>query len=178
MALAAFGNAAIFAWTRWLDRPSMRAALLTGVLAGLAIGVKYPALVLAGLLGLGILAAGRGGWKPRVRDAAIFGLAALVAGGAWYARAYVHTGNPVYPFFRQVFGGSGIDEVLDPIKRPLAVTFWNMATALGPLTLQPDRFDSFSHQLGPAFLLFLPAILWMRPPRSGGDPGRRWAMRS
>ena len=37
--------------------------------------------------------------------------------------------------------------------------------ALGPLTLQPDRFDSFSHQFGPIFLLFLPAALLERPPR-------------
>ena len=77
----------------------------------------------------------------------------------------MHTGNPVYPFFRHAFGGAGLDEVLDPIKRPMAVTLWNVLTALGPLTLEPDRFDSFSHQFGPIFLLFLPASLLYRPPR-------------
>ncbi len=159
VALAAFGNAAILAWTRWNDRPSGRSAILVGVLAGLAVGVKYPALVLAGLLGLGFLARGK------ARHAALFGLVAAGVGGGWYARAFVHTGNPVYPFFRQVFGGSGIDEVLDPIKRPMAVTLGNLLTALGPMTLHPDRFDSLSHQFGPAFLLFLPALLWARPPR-------------
>ncbi len=55
--------------------------------------------------------------------------------------------------------------MLDPIKRPMAVTAWNLLTALGPMTLRPGRFDSFSHQFGPMFLLFLPALLWMRPPR-------------
>jgi len=71
----------------------------------------------------------------------------------------------VYPFFRQVFGGAGLDEVLDPIKRPMAVTAWNLLTALGPMTLQPERFDSFSHQLGPVFLLFLPGLLLEKAPR-------------
>ena len=99
------------------------------------------------------------------RHALVFGLVALAVGGGWYARAYVHTGNPVYPFFRQAFGGAGIDEVLDPIKRPMAVTAGNLLTAIGPMTLDPERFDSFSHQFGPAFLLFLPALLWSRPPR-------------
>ena len=214
VALAAFGNAAIHGWVRWRDRPSWRSASLAGALMGLAIGVKYPALVLGGLLGIGFLAGrrttlaagpsasplspgvrggaspvgteavlpfgdrptrpdplpgreGAGGWPLRsnLAHAILFGLVALVVGGGWYLRAYVHTGNPVYPFFRQVFGGSGIDEVLDPIKRPMAVTAWNLLTALGPLTLQPGRFDSFSHQFGPAFLLFLPALPWMRPPR-------------
>jgi hypothetical protein len=210
VALAAFGNAAIHAWICWRDRPSWRSSALAGALVGLAIGVKYPALVLGGLLGFGFLA-GRPRWpfnnsfpgsawecRPRrsasvfpsaaplgtqsvqdgiptrslgtiaesaVAHALLFGLVALVVGGGWYLRAYIHTGNPVYPFFRQVFGGSGIDEVLDPIKRPMSVTAWNLLTSLGPLTLQPDRFDSFSHQFGPMFLLFLPALLWMRPPR-------------
>jgi len=168
VALAAFGNAALLAWTRWHDRPSARAAGLAGALAGLATGVKYPALVLAGLLGMGFFA---GHWRTpcslatRARHALVFGLVALAVGGGWYLRAYRHTGNPVYPFFRGAFGGAGIDEVLDPIKRPMAVTAWNLATAIVPMTLHPDRFDSFSHQFGPAFLLFLPALLWMRPPR-------------
>ena len=51
VALAAFGAAAIFAWTRLLDRPGRSAAVVAGGLAGLAIGVKYPALVLVGLMG-------------------------------------------------------------------------------------------------------------------------------
>ena len=91
-------------------------------------------------------------------------MAALV-GGAWYLRAYVYTGNPVYPFFRDWFGGAGLDEVLAPIKRPLAVNFWNLLTSIVPLTLEPHRFDSFAHQFGPVFLLFLPALFLERVPR-------------
>ena len=176
VALAAFGAAAIFAWTRLLDRPGPAAAAVAGVLAGLAIGVKYPALVLFGLMGgflwrtgLEVVSCRRIVPGPRRRSwltlAAVYSLATLAVGGWWYLRAYVHTGNPVYPFFRQAFGGAGLDEVLDPIKRPMAVTSWNLLMALGPLTLQPDRFDSFSHQFGPIFLLFLPAALLDRPPR-------------
>ena len=105
------------------------------------------------------------GYRRAVLVTILFAGVMLVVGGPWYLRALWYTGNPVYPFFRQVFGGAGLDEVLDPIKRPLAVTVLNLLTALGPLTLQPDRFDSFAHQLGPVFLLFLPALLLERPPR-------------
>ena len=134
--------------------------------------MKYPALVLAGLLGIGhrscecsAAEVGRLAERSRV-DALFFGLVALLVGGSpWYLRAYLYTGNPVYPFFRQVFGGAGLDEVLDPIKRPLAVTALEPADGARPLSLQPDRFDSFSHQFGPVFLLFLPALALERPPR-------------
>ncbi|WP_435021714.1 ArnT family glycosyltransferase [Tundrisphaera sp. TA3] len=164
VALAAFGNAAIFAWMRHRDRPSMASALLAGAFAGLAIGVKYPGLVLLGVLGLGMLL-GPGGIRVRIKHALMFGGMAVLVGGGWYLRAYLHTGNPVFPFFRQVFGGAGLDEVLDPAKKAMVPTAWNVLTALGPMTLQPGRFDSFSHQFGPMFLLFLPALIWERPPR-------------
>lgn len=158
VALAAFGTAALHALVRWRERPTVGAALLAGTLAGVALGVKYPALAWVGMLGVGCWVRGRGGHLMS------FAATALVVGGCWYLRAYIHTGNPVHPFFRGVFG-AGLDEVLDPIKRPMAVTPFSLLGALVPMTLQPDRFDSFSHQFGPAFLLFLPALSVMKPPR-------------
>jgi hypothetical protein len=173
VALAAFGTAAIVAWMRLVDRPTAAAALVAGGFAGLAIGVKYPALVLAGLLAalLCLLPCRDRSWRTRsgwaqalVLAAGFVGMAAIVGGG-WYLRAYVFTGNPVYPFFRGWFGGSGLDEVLAPIKRPLPVSLWNLLTSIAPLTLEPHRFDSFAHQFGPVFLLFLPALFLERAPR-------------
>ncbi len=169
VALAAFGGAALFAWSRWTDRPTGRAAALAGVLVGLAMGVKYPAIVLTGLIATSMLVFAAV-HRRSLRPAMVFGVVAVVVGGAWYARTYGYTGNPVYPFFRQVFGGSGLDEVLDPIKRPMSATPWHLATAIVPMTLQPSRFDSLSHQFGPLFLLVLPAIAWERAPR------RVWAI--
>lgn len=176
VALAAFGNAAILAWVRWRDRPSLRGAVLAGVLAGFALGVKYPAIVLIGLLG--IIMAGQvaiAKRKEKLRDLShllAFAATAILIGGCWYLRAYLWTGNPVFPFFRDVFGGAGIDEVLDPIKRPMTVTAWNLLTALWPMTLDPDRFDSLSHQFGPVFLMLLPGLFVLRAPR------RIWALAS
>ncbi len=94
-----------------------------------------------------------------------YGIALMLVGGVWPLRCYYHTNNPVFPFFRDVFG-TGLDVVLDPIKRPLPPTPWNLLTALGPLTLQPDRFDSLAHQFGPLFLMILPGLLFLRPRRS------------
>jgi Dolichyl-phosphate-mannose-protein mannosyltransferase len=173
VALAAFGTAALFAWVRLQERPTFSAAIVAGLFMGLAIGVKYPALVLCCLLAPAIAlrvfdrhSTNPDGGAPRwLTLSAIYLAMTAAVGGWWYLRAYVHTGNPVFPFFRHVFGGAGLDEVLDPIKRPLAVTPFNLLTALVPLSLHPERFDSFSHQFGPMFLLFLPAIFLFRAPR-------------
>ncbi|MBV8487276.1 MAG: phospholipid carrier-dependent glycosyltransferase [Planctomycetaceae bacterium] len=173
VALAAFGVAALFAWTRFQDAPSVPRAAVAGILMGLAVGVKYPALVLAGLLTVAMLLRPLldPAWRTRCKlpglllMTATFVGAALFVGGPWYLRALAHTGNPFYPFFKNWFAGAGLEEVLAPIKRPLAVTPWNMAGVLAPLTLQPNRFDCFAHQFGPIFLLFLPALLLERTPR-------------
>jgi hypothetical protein len=172
VSLAAFGTAAIVAWVRLQERPTFMAAIVAGVFAGLAIGVKYPALVLVAMLLATIMVRAVAKRGPSLTPAPrwlalalVYALAAVLVGGWWYLRAYVYTGNPVYPFFRQLFSGAGLDEVLDPIKRPLAVNPWNLLMALGALSLEPDRFDSFSHQFGPVFLLFLPILLLERLPR-------------
>ena len=176
VALACHANAALVAVLLWRDRPTAGRAILAGVLAGMAIGVKYPALVWAAVLGVIVITRRSARIDPRLRldresrisnprSLALFALAATLSGGWWYLRAYAHTGNPVFPFFRHWFGGAGIDDVLDPIKRPMAVTPWNLLTAIVPITLDPDRFDSLSHQFGPAFLLLLPGLFLLRPPR-------------
>jgi hypothetical protein len=173
VALAAFGTAAIFAWIRLHDHPSYRAAITAGLFAGLAAGVKYPALVLCALLAASIAlrVLDRRPTNPALRPPArpalalAYVAAAVAVGGWWYLRAYIHTGNPVFPFFRSVFGGAGLDEVLGPAKRPLSPSPLSLLFSIVPLSIDPDRFDSFSHQFGPIFLLFLPALLFERAPR-------------
>ena len=46
-----------------------------------------------------------------------------------------------------------------------SVNAWNVLTALWPMTLDPDRFDSLSHQFGPVFLMLLPGLFLLRAPR-------------
>jgi hypothetical protein len=173
VSLASFGAAAILAGMRHLERSSRASAVVAGISCGLALGVKYPALVLVGLLTVAFVgscfrrtsAREPSGIRSPLALTAGFLTMALLVGGPWYLRAYVHTGNPVYPFFKTFFGGAGLDEVLADVKRPLSVGPWNLLVALVPLTLEPHRFDSFAHQFGPAFLLFLPALLLERAPR-------------
>ena len=166
-----------------IDRPSPAAALVAGAFAGLAIGVKYPALVLAGLLAVlalhaslsgSIMAdAARAGSPSRCGLAAGFprGMTVLV-GGAWYLRAYVSHGEsrlPVLPAAGSAERGSTRCSTRSSGRWP--VSLWNLLTALVPLTLEPDRFDSFAHQFGPVFLLFLPALLLERSPAPGARAG-------
>ncbi|MFW6108345.1 MAG: hypothetical protein ACOC8D_00885 [bacterium] len=91
-------------------RVRRRRAALTGVMAGLAVGCKYPALlfVLAPVLAF-IVARGvyrlRHFWRS-VGEAALAAALALAVAGPWFARNAANTGNPTYPLLYRVFGSS------------------------------------------------------------------------
>lgn len=80
--------------------PGRRAiALLAGAAAGFAVGMKVTAGPLVMLILLGYLART---WKAAgpaqaVKRAALFVLSAVLAGGYWYLRNWVVTGNPLFP---------------------------------------------------------------------------------
>ena len=74
---------------------------MAGLMAGAAMGCKYPALVSAVVpFGLAALASR----SPRAVGA--FALGVIVAVGPWLAKNVADTGNPVYPLAWKVFGGS------------------------------------------------------------------------
>ncbi len=76
--------------------------LYGGLLAGFAAGVKVP-LAIPGAVILLWLLVSRG--EKRMSAALLTGSAMLVAGGYWYIRNLVYTGNPVYPAESLVFSG-------------------------------------------------------------------------
>lgn len=84
----------------------LRRALAAGACAGLAGGCKYTALVLvtAALPLVFALVCARG-WRQRVAQLTVIAVGATITAGPWLARNVAFTGNPVYPFAFDVFGG-------------------------------------------------------------------------
>jgi 4-amino-4-deoxy-L-arabinose transferase-like glycosyltransferase len=91
------------------DAARRRRFVLCGVMAGLAVGCKYPAVlfVLAPLVVFALLEglARRVGVRRSLGGAALVGGAALLVASPWLVRNAVNTGNPVYPLLYDVFGG-------------------------------------------------------------------------
>jgi len=113
----ALGAAAVLATAAWwraaVGGEGRRWFLLTGVMAGAALGTKYVALLFVPALAVPWL------WiavrRPERRRALIEGAAvvAVVAasiGGVWYVRAAWYRGNPVYPFFGELTVAASLRE--------------------------------------------------------------------
>ncbi|MCS7064961.1 MAG: glycosyltransferase family 39 protein, partial [Fimbriimonadales bacterium] len=79
---------------------------LAGVMMGFALATKYTALLSWGLWGLiGLAWCWRERWGQGVRLVVLTGLLALALGAPGYLRNWLWTGNPVYPFAYELFGG-------------------------------------------------------------------------
>jgi len=84
-----------------------RAVLTAGICAGLAGGCKYTALVFVAVsLALAWLMIMRAPLRVRLTRVAIFGVGTLLAFCPWLIRNAAFTGNPVYPFAYEWFGGA------------------------------------------------------------------------
>jgi hypothetical protein len=109
---AAFAISALFA-ALWIEnRDERRFLLVSALFMGLALATKYTAIQTGGALGIGMLIIGAGSRSlgSSLRGAALIGGVGLVLASPWYIRNLVNTGNPVYPFFYSVFGGSNWSE--------------------------------------------------------------------
>lgn len=114
--LSLFVTAALFSFSRWDARHETSWLVATALFSGAAASVKYLGLWWLGLLGLAVLARSRRG--SRLRDAALFGAAALAALAPWYGRILFHTHNPLFPYLPSIFGSTEWDPVREASLEP------------------------------------------------------------
>jgi hypothetical protein len=155
--LCFFQFTALWAVANWARSPDRRALLLAALLTGLAAGVKHQGLATI-LVGVGVLAIRRLAVDRDVRgaliDVALFVGIALVLICPWYARAYFHAGNPVWPLANGIFHG------LPYGNQPL-ITSGGEGGAAGSwwhAVIPPASwFQSYARSMNPWYWTFEPA---------------------
>jgi hypothetical protein len=162
VATLAFGVGSIWALCPGSVRSLDKRLLLSGLLAGAAIGTKLTALAGAGFTGLVVLVllASR---TRRLARLLLFVLPLVVVPAPWFAKNLVLHGNPVYPAAWGIFGGPEWTAEADALyKRKAAMKGREKRLANLPLSpLDATLFwgDYEKHNPGPAMLALLPAAL-------------------
>jgi 4-amino-4-deoxy-L-arabinose transferase-like glycosyltransferase len=153
------------------DSDGRRWVVLSGLFAGLAMGLKYTSFVTPLVVGGLILWVNYRPARPTrhvsrltgLADFAIFAAVALMMVLPWYAKNWVFTGNPVYPFLSGIFDGQYWDDFR-------ATWYAAAGTGIGfrpgtllalpwLLTLGVRDANYWDGRTGPLYLLFLPLVL-------------------
>ncbi len=100
----ACGVLAVHFFARWLRDDELRCLWLSALMAGAGASFKMQGLALLGVLVVGVVVARRSRLEG-LRLAAISAAIALAVCAPWYVKTWVLTGNPVYPFAYDLFGG-------------------------------------------------------------------------
>jgi hypothetical protein len=166
LALTAFLAGAYLALFRWRGskKEEYRWLVVAGLLSGFAMGVKYLAVFAVAiqllLISAWSLSSAEGTKRlPAVWLAFLFPLA--VSSGVWYARSFLDTGNPFYPYLTSFFGGRGLDNPMGLEGKGMGKDVWALISLPWNATFHPERFGGLSNQWGPLFLAFLPWIFWV-----------------
>lgn len=101
---------ALFTWCRRQDRSSL---LLAALLTGIAIGVKHQGLptLLIGTSVIAVLSLRTSGWRQALVATSQYAGIALLLLAPWSLRAYLASGNPMWPLLNGWFGGLPFGQV-------------------------------------------------------------------
>lgn len=182
LALAFYQLAALYALLCWIEQPRLSWIALSGLLCGLAMGVKYTSFLCPLYLLLVVwvrMLRKRVSSQKALQATGLLVGASLVVSAPWYVRNLAWTGNPVYPFaYRWLGAAPGM--AWDGWRaawyaRAGSGLSWDVAAWLKlpwTLTLGLQDMNFYDGRVGPLFLLALPFLIaWGL--RLFGRPGPR-----
>ena len=175
LALAWYLALAVYALVRYDTSQDCRWIVVGAVVMGMALGIKHLGLVALAITS--IILAFRETRIATSRDAArtviVFAAIALAIASPWYVRAYVASGNPVFPEMYSVFGATPETRWSPDAERSLrrfkdhfgrSRTAAHLATLPWHVTIHGA---SYGGTFGPLFLILVPAAAsWRRRTRA------------
>jgi len=166
LTLAFYEFMAFFACVNWLDnRRNSRWLLVTGVLCGLAMSVKYTgatALLIVLLITIVAAVKSRAHYRHYLTGLLVLVLVAIAVASPWYIKNLAYTGNPIYPY---IFGGRNWNELRSAWLNHIGVQLSPLQLLLVPweiTVLGTQGTEAFDATISPYFLAFLPLLLFVR----------------
>ncbi|NTW04423.1 MAG: hypothetical protein HGA19_24700 [Oscillochloris sp.] len=169
---------AFYALWHWHESGAGNWLVLSALLAGCAAATKLNAAATAIIFALValVLVLISGQIARAVRVFALYGLLSFLVVLPWYIKAWVFTGNPIWPFLYPLLGGRNWDGLgstylMDYLSLTnMEPTFGNWLTGLWQVTAANGRFGSFL--LGPYTLVLLPLLVYAVAPQRTDKPLR------
>ena len=127
----------------WWRDPRLEWLALMGLVIGYAFAIKYTGVVsvAGGVAAAAAVLLRERDWRPALKCLAVAGGAAAAVGVPWLVKSAVYTGNPLAPFFNDVF------------RNPYISVEWESAYRFAMQSYQYGPFDRVEQFLGAPFEL-------------------------
>jgi len=163
---------AVYSMLNWQASGMRRWLVICALMCGFALGTKVLAVVpIFAICALIVV------WRARecqtadgVRLALLVGIGGAIVGSVWYVKSFVYTGNPVYPFLYNIFGGKNWSVEAAKVYQAEQSSFgmgkgfsellflpWNLLTE-GTKFTNKQNANVFA-VIGPAFLGLIPVYV-------------------
>ncbi len=186
-ALVFYGTAVIivyFASARPLTKGSL---VLCGLFAGLEAGTKYTGLAYLGLFAGFIFWDAvklKSGWRAMATDLMYFLVPAILITLPWYLRSFLLTGNPIFPFAYEIFGGKYWDNTGEMISRelwgsifePISKSFTGLLISFKYLVFEPQRLGGYAGGFGQFLPLSFGASIFLMAMHAKRIPTQLWQL--
>lgn len=174
-----FETMALLGFINWREKKDRKWLILSAIMLGLAISTKL--LAIGSLLIFSILIiysywSSKFKWKGLFTNILVYWWLTLLIPLPWLLFSHINTGNPVYPFFTDVYPVNLNNDLISPIK--FIGDVWNIfrrsADPISPiyiilLSVVIFLYKKFPDKLKIVYIYSLAAILvWYITPRTGG----------
>lgn len=175
---------ATLTFLKWVQSGEKYSWILSAIFGGLAASTKLNGALVPLFLGLFVAlvtAFGRpASLAKAVKRFALYGLVAFAVVAPWYAKTWVQTGSPFWPFLYPLLGGNnwdvlGSEYLFGFIRLPnMPLTPVNWLAGLWKLTVDSVNFGPSRVTLGWLYLALLPLAI---PAVIFSKPGQRQIIR-
>ncbi|MFO7976757.1 MAG: glycosyltransferase family 39 protein, partial [Candidatus Hydrogenedentota bacterium] len=154
IAMAAVVLAVVGALLAWHDEKRMGSLLLAAFLVGNACGIRHTGYLVCALLFIGVLVVSK---RPKLRTAMSFSALALAGAAPWLLRSWLAVGNPVYPFFQDIFPSDILVNEdftrLGSHSSRHGAQFYEVLWFPWRIVMAPNRFDGWNASPGGLILI-------------------------
>lgn len=159
---------AIFTFVDWLETNKRTSWILSALFGGLAASTKLNGAMVPLILGVLMVMVSvlrRTTWREATLRFMAYGLLAFAVVAPWYAKSWIQTGNPFWPFMHEILGGRdwdalGSEYLFGFIRQPnMPISILNWLRGPWLLTIEPSLFGPPSMTLGWIYRLLIPLAI-------------------
>src|SRR3989339_952301 len=146
----------------WINTNNNKLLILTGLLCGFSIGIKYTAVISVFIFSLIVLYTCLKEKRNIIKPVLLFLSSIILVISPWLIKNYIFTNNPIFPFY--IFSETPlyIKKYLTHVSSHGTYGFLSFVCLPWDLTMEGTKFGGGFDFVGPLFLIFLPVLLFIK----------------